>query len=167
MRSKGLRMKSRGLRMRSKGLRMKSRGLRMKSRGLRMMVGGLRMMVGGTVLRQAQDEGWGAQDDGWGARMKSIKMRLPWPIRTGPFHCQPLFEPQWESGSPTPSFSSQRESRALVVCNEGCAEGKAQGGMTPSTRRIFVAMTASAHSQGSGFPLRRERRGWVTRGLAV
>ena len=72
------------------------------------------------------------------------------------FHCQPLFEPQWESGSPTPSFSSQRESRALVVCNEGCAEGKAQGAMPPSTRRIFVAMTVSAHDQGSGFPLRRE-----------
>ena len=144
-----LRMKSEGLRMRSKGLRMKSRGLRMRSKGLRMKSRGLRMMVGGMVLRRAQD-------DGWRARMKSIKMRLPWPIRTGPFHCQPLFEPQWESGSPTPSFSSQRESRALVVCNEGCAEGKAQGAMPPSTRGIFVAMTVSAHSQGSGFPLRRE-----------
>ena len=79
----------------------------------------------------------------------------------------PSFSSQRESGSPTPSFSSQRESRALVVCNEGCVEGKAQGAMTSSTRRIFVAMTVSAHSQGSGFPLRRERRGWVTRGSAV
>ena len=30
--------------------------------------------------------------------------------------------------------------------------------MPPFTRRIFVAMTVSAHSQGSGFPLRRELR---------
>ena len=59
-----------------------------------------------------------------------------------------------------PSFSPQRESRALSPIKRAVGLQKwSRWDVDLSTRRVLDGITALAHDQGSGFPLRREWRG--------
>ena len=68
--------------------------------------------------------------------------------------------------APTPSFSSQRESRALTMRQHGHGNVDAPGTWAyVPPRPLPYANTRLNDEQGSGFPLRRERRGTVAGGV--
>ena len=55
-----------------------------------------------------------------------------------------------------PSFSPQRESRALTMRRHGHGNKYSAGGRRHRTQRVSLSTTFITHDKGSGFPWRRE-----------